>query len=195
MRVSFATKISNEEVAALPVARFDGEIILVENEDALERACQYLLKQRVLGFDTETRPSFTPKYVNKVALLQLSTNERCYLIRLCRVGMSRSLVKVLERSNIAKVGVAVSGDIASLHKIAGFTPRGFVELQNEVVKFGIEELGLRKMASIVLGTRVSKAQRLSNWEAASLTDRQQMYAATDAWSCLKIYESLRSASS
>lgn len=193
--MSFATKISNEEVAALPVARFDGEIILVENEDALERACQYLLKQRVLGFDTETRPSFTPKYVNKVALLQLSTNERCYLIRLCRVGMSRSLVKVLERSNIAKVGVAVSGDIASLHKIAGFTPRGFVELQNEVVKFGIEELGLRKMASIVLGTRVSKAQRLSNWEAASLTDRQQMYAATDAWSCLKIYESLRSASS
>lgn len=193
--MSFATKISNEEVAALPVARFDGEIILVENEDALERACEYLLKQRVLGFDTETRPSFTPKYVNKVSLLQLSTSERCYLIRLCRVGMSRSLVKVLERSNIAKVGVAVSGDITSLHKIAGFTPRGFVELQNEVVKFGIEELGLRKMASIVLGARVSKAQRLSNWEAASLTAQQQMYAATDAWACLKIYESLRSASS
>ena len=193
--MSFATKISTEEVAALPVARFDGEIILVENEDALERACEYLLKQRVLGFDTETRPSFTPKYINKVSLLQLSTSERCYLIRLCRVGMSRSLVKVLERSNIAKVGVAVSGDITSLHKIAGFTPRGFVELQNEVVKFGIEELGLRKMASIVLGARVSKAQRLSNWEAASLTAQQQMYAATDAWACLKIYESLRSASS
>lgn len=182
----FRSKISNEEVAELSAIRFDGEIVVVDTEEALDRACGELAKQPLLGFDTETRPSFKAGVTNKVALLQLSTYERCYLIRLCRVKMSGRLLSILQRSDIVKIGADVAGDLRSLGKLRNFTPRGFVDLQSKVGTFGIEEKSLRKMSAIVLGKRVSKAQRLSNWEAQTLTDQQKMYAATDAWVCLEI---------
>ena len=188
--MAFVNKISNEEVAALEAVRFDGKIIVVESEEALEEACADLAAQPVLGFDTETRPSFKAGVSNRVALLQLSTYERCYLIRLCRVKFSSKLQSILQRSDIVKIGADVAGDLRSLGKVRTFTPRGFLDLQSEVGKYGIEDKSLRKMSGIVLGKRVSKAQRLSNWEAQTLTDQQQMYAATDAWVCLKIYDKL-----
>lgn len=157
----------------------------------MNEACRYLEKQKVLGFDTETRPSFTSGCVNRMALLQLSTYERCYLIRLCKfTRISGRLAAILENEKILKVGAAVSGDITGLNRIKKFEPHGFVDLQNEVHKFGIENVSLRKMAGIVLGEKVSKAQRLSNWEAKTLTEQQRMYAATDAWVCLRIYDAL-----
>ena len=183
--MAFINKISNEEVAALEAVRFDGEIIVIETEEALEEACMYLAERSILGFDTETRPSFKAGVTNKVALLQLSTYERCYLIRLCRVKFSNKLQSILQRSDILKVGADVAGEVRS------FTPRGFLDLQSEVGKFGIEDKSLRKMSGIILGKRVSKAQRLSNWEAQSFTDQQKVYAATDAWVCLKILERLK----
>lgn len=189
--MKFPSTISNEDVAQLPAARFDGRIVVVDSDAALERACDYLLAQRVLGFDTETRPSFTSGHMNRVSLLQLSTYERCYLIRLCNVRMSNRLFKVFERSDIMKIGAAVHGDLLALGKLRRFTARGFVDLQTEVERFGIENKSLRKMAGIVLGERVSKAQRLSNWEASTLTEQQQLYAATDAWVCLRIYDALQ----
>jgi ribonuclease D len=192
--VAFLSKISNEEVASLEAVRFDGQIVIIETEEALERACQELAQERVLGFDTETRPSFKAGVTNKVALLQLSTYERCYLIRLCRVKFSSKLQSILQRSDILKIGADVAGDLRSLGKLRSFTPRGFVDLQSEVVKFGIEDKSLRKMSGIILGKRVSKAQRLSNWEAQTFTDQQKMYAATDAWVCLKIFDRLKEAS-
>lgn len=188
--MAFVNKISNEEVAALEAVRFDGKIIVVESEEALEEACADLAAQPVLGFDTETRPSFKAGVSNRVALLQLSTYERCYLIRLCRVKFSSKLQSILQRSDIVKIGADVAGDLRSLGKVRTFTPRGFLDLQSEVGKYGIEDKSLRKMSGIVLGKRVSKAQRLSNWEAQTLTDQQQMYAATDAWVCLEIYDKL-----
>ena len=188
--MAFVSKISNEEVAALEAVRFDGKIIVVESEEALEEACADLAAQPVLGFDTETRPSFKAGVSNRVALLQLSTYERCYLIRLCRVKFSSKLQSILQRSDIVKIGADVAGDLRSLGKVRTFTPRGFLDLQSEVGKYGIEDKSLRKMSGIVLGKRVSKAQRLSNWEAQTLTDQQQMYAATDAWVCLEIYDKL-----
>ena len=188
--MAFVNKISNEEVAALEAVRFDGKIIVVESEEALEEACADLAVQPVLGFDTETRPSFKAGVSNRVALLQLSTYERCYLIRLCRVKFSSKLQSILQRSDIVKIGADVAGDLRSLGKVRTFTPRGFLDLQSEVGKYGIEDKSLRKMSGIVLGKRVSKAQRLSNWEAQTLTDQQQMYAATDAWVCLEIYDKL-----
>ena len=188
--MAFVNKISNEEVAALEAVRFDGKIIVIESEEALEEACADLAAQPVLGFDTETRPSFKAGVSNRVALLQLSTYERCYLIRLCRVKFSSKLQSILQRSDIVKIGADVAGDLRSLSKLRTFTPRGFLDLQAEVGKYGIEDKSLRKMSGIVLGQRVSKAQRLSNWEAQTLTDQQQMYAATDAWVCLKIYDKL-----
>lgn len=191
--MTFASSISNEAAALLPAAQFDGEIIVVEDGDALDEAYDYLSAQKVLGFDTETRPSFTKNKLNKVALLQLSTRERCYLIRLCRMKSPDKAIKLLENSRITKVGVGLASDMSSLGRLWRFTPRGFVELQNEVERFGIENKSLRKMAAIVLGERVSKAQRLSNWEAATLTAQQQLYAATDAWVCLRIMDAMKAA--
>ena len=188
--MTFVNKISNEEVAALPAIHFDGRIVVVDTDEALDVACRYLAEQTVLGFDTETRPSFKAGVTNKVSLLQLSTYERCYLIRLNRVKFSNKLLSILQRSDITKIGADVAGDLRSLNKLRNFTPRGFIDLQSEVGKFGIEDKSLRKMSGIVLGKRVSKAQRLSNWEAQSFTDQQKIYAATDAWVCLKIYDAL-----
>ena len=188
--MAFVNKISNEEVAALSAIHFDGEIVVVDTDEALDAVCRHLAEQSVLGFDTETRPSFKAGVTNKVSLLQLSTYERCYLIRLNKVKFSNKLMSILQRSDIMKIGADVAGDLRSLNKLRNFTPRGFVDLQSEVGKFGIEDKSLRKMSGIVLGQRVSKAQRLSNWEAQSFTEQQMMYAATDAWVCLKIYDKL-----
>lgn len=186
----FQATISNEQTAALDSAHFDGEIIVVERDEQIKDVCRDLSAQKIIGFDTETRPSFKAGVTNKVALLQLSTRKRCYLIRLCRTRLHNSLLKILSNPNIIKIGADVAGDIRSLHALRHFNERGFVDLQQIACNWGIEEKSLRKLSAIVLGQRVSKAQRLSNWEAGKLTPQQQMYAATDAWVCIKIYDKL-----
>ena len=188
--MAYIESISNEDVAALPVVQFDGPIVVVDTPQALEEACQYLSKQPILGFDTETRPSFTAGVTNKVALLQLFGGEKCFLIRLNRVQMSKALADILHRADIIKVGAAVKNDIVGLSKLRHFTAGGFVDLQDIVENYGIKDKSLRKISGIVLGKKVSKAQRLSNWEAKTLTPQQQVYAATDAWVCVAIYEAL-----
>lgn len=188
--MTFRSTISNEEAAQLPAAHFYGEIVVVDNDEQIESVCKDLAAQRIIGFDTETRPSFKAGQINKVALLQLSTHERCYLIRLCRVKLHNRLLSILSNPDIMKIGADVEGDIRALHVLRRFRERGFTDLQRIIAGWGVEEKSLRKMAAIVLGKRVSKAQRLSNWEAAALTPQQQMYAATDAWVCIAIYEKL-----
>ena len=190
--MAFEHTISNEDTAALPPVRFDGQIVVVENDRQVVAACRDLATQSVIGFDTETRPSFTAGMVNRVALLQLSTRERCYLIRLCRTRLHKSILKILSDPRIVKIGADVAGDLRALHALRNFKERGFADLQQMAGDWGIEEKSLRKMSAIVLGQRVSKAQRLSNWEAKVLTPQQQMYAATDAWVCISIYEKLLS---
>lgn len=188
--MAYIESISNEDVAALPMVQFDGQIVVVDTPQALDEACQYLAQQSILGFDTETRPSFTAGVTNKVALLQLFGGEKCFLIRLNRVQMSKALTDILHRSDIIKVGAAVKNDIVGLTKLRHFTAGGFVDLQDIVENYGIKDKSLRKISGIVLGKKVSKAQRLSNWEAKTLTPQQQMYAATDAWVCVAIYHQL-----
>lgn len=182
--------ITNDEANALPAAQFRGEIIIVDNDDQVEAMCQYLSEQAILGFDTETRPSFKAGVSNRVALLQLSSAERCYLIRLCRIKLHTPILKLLCDPAILKIGADVRGDLHSLHQLRNFKEHGFVDLQHIAIDWGVEEKSLRKMSAIVLGKRVSKAQRLSNWEASQLTPQQQLYAATDAWVCIKIYKKL-----
>lgn len=191
--MAFIRSISNEDVAQLPAAQFEGEIVLVQTPQALASACDYLSKCTILGFDTETRPSFTAGVTNKVSLLQLFGGQKCFLIRLNRVQMSKQLTDILHNPNIIKVGAAVKNDIVVLNKLRHFTAGGFVDLQEIVGSYGIEDKSLRKISGIVLGKKVSKAQRLSNWEANTLTPQQQVYAATDAWVCVEIYNVLRSA--
>ena len=188
--MSYVAHISNDEVAALDAVHFDGRIEIVETSDALAKACKDLSKQSIIGFDTETRPSFTAGVTNKVSLLQLSTKECCYLIRLNKIALSNEIVAILSSADIKKIGADVRNEILALNKLRKFNPQGFIDLQSEVGKFGIEDKSLRKISGIVLGKRVSKAQRLSNWAAKQLTPQQQMYAATDAWVCIEIYNRL-----
>ena len=187
---NFIDKISNEQTALLPAVEFRGEIRIVEHERDIAAACKTLAEQPVIGFDTETRPSFRPGVTFRVSLLQLSTPRRCYLFRLNRMRFEKQLVKLLENKAILKIGADVAGDLRSLRQIRHFREGGFVDLQGIAPEWGIGEKSLRKLSAIVLGRRVSKAQRLSNWEAATLTDKQQLYAATDAWVCTRIYEQL-----
>ena len=188
--MKYLPNISNDDVASLEAVHFDGRIEVVETHDALVRASKELSKHSIIGFDTETRPSFKAGVTNKVALLQLSTPTSCFLIRLNRLPLSREVLSILSSEEIKKVGADVRNDISALNKLHHFTPNGFIDLQSEVSKYGIEDKSLRKISGIVLGKKVSKAQRLSNWEAKQLTPQQQMYAATDAWVCLEIYKQL-----
>ena len=188
---NFTDKISNEETAALPAIEFKGEIRIIEHERDIVPACKFLMKQAVVGFDTETRPSFRPGISYRVSLLQLSTPQLCFLFRLNKIPLAKPILQVLETDSILKIGADVAGDIRSLLALRRFRPGGFVDLQQLAPDWGIEEKSLRKLSAIVLGKRVSKAQRLSNWEAAQLTEKQMRYAATDAWICPEIYRTLQ----
>ena len=187
---NFTDKISNEETAALPAIEFKGEIRIIEHERDIVPACKFLMKQAVVGFDTETRPSFRPGLSYRVSLLQLSTPQLCFLFRLNKIPLAKPILQVLETDSILKIGADVAGDLRSLRQIRHFRDGGFVDLQSIAPEWGIEDKSLRKLSAIVLRQRVSKAQRLSNWEAATLTDKQKLYAATDAWVCTAIYDKL-----
>lgn len=187
MRNDFVQNISNEEVAALPSVRFGGHTVVVDDVGAIDAACEDLARAGIIGFDTETRPTFRPGALNKVALLQLSTRDTCYLFRLCRIPLDRAIIRVLESKTVEKIGADIGNDLKALQQLRHFKPGGFTDLQGIAPQWGIAEKSVRKLSAITLGRRVSKAQRLSNWEAASLTEAQQSYAATDAWVCLEIY--------
>ena len=187
---TYIDKISNEQTALLPAIEFRGEIRIIEHERDIDDACRYLSEQPLVGFDTETRPSFRPGVTHRVSLLQLSSPERCYLFRLNKIPLAKPILRLLENRSLPKIGADVAGDLRSLRQIRHFRDGGFVDLQSIAPQWGIEEKSLRKLSAIVLGQRVSKAQRLSNWEAATLTGKQQLYAATDAWVCTRIYEKL-----
>ena len=187
---NFINKISNEQTALLPAVEFRGKMPLVEQERDIAEACKQLAQQPQIGFDTETRPSFRPGVTFRVSLLQLSTPTVCYLFRLNKIPLAKPILQLLENKEVLKIGADVAGDLRSLRQIRHFRDGGFVDLQTIAPQWGIEEKSLRKLSAIVLGQRVSKAQRLSNWEAATLTDKQQLYAATDAWVCTRIYEQL-----
>ncbi|MBQ3248336.1 MAG: 3'-5' exonuclease domain-containing protein 2 [Alistipes sp.] len=189
--MAFVSTIDNDTVAAMPAALFAGRIVVVDTEECVEAACADLARYDVIGFDTETRPSFRAGVSYKVALLQLSTPDVCYLFRLNRIRLDNRILKILGSRRILKVGADVTGDIRSLHALRDFKADGFVDLQREAVRWGIEEKSLRKLSAIVLGKRISKAQRLSNWEAGTLTLQQREYAATDAWVCPCILEQMQ----
>ena len=171
----------------MPLSIFEGKIHLIEKVEDFTAAVNYLKKQPILGFDTETRPAFKKGQSHQVALLQLSTADQAFLFRTNLIGLSPGLIKILSSPSILKIGVAIRDDIKILQKIVPFKPGGFVELQEMVKLFGIENFSLKKLAAIVHGVRISKSQRLTNWEATILTEQQQVYAATDAWIAYEIY--------
>ncbi len=189
----FQKTITKEAVNKMPLEAFEGEIVLVEDYNSLTDAVEYLKKHTVIGFDTETRPSFKKGKVNDVALLQLSTNSRAFLFRINKIGLPEEVIEILKDENILKVGVAIKDDVVGLQKITDFDANGFVELQKYVLKFGIRCFSLKKLSAIVLGFRISKRQQVSNWEANELSEGQLRYAATDAWVSLEIFQRLKQA--
>jgi 3'-5' exonuclease domain protein len=183
----YQAKIDKEIVKDLPIAQTDCQIELIDSPDEVDKAVKYLLRSKVVGFDTESKPSFTKGKSNKIALMQISTQKRCFLFRLQMIGKNQRLKEFLENENIKKIGVAIHGDLRNLRVWSKFEPKNFVDLQNIVGDYGIEELGLQKIYAIVFGKKISKSQQLSNWEAKILNRAQQIYAATDAWACRQIY--------
>lgn len=188
----FRISISPEEIAALDLVSFPGEIVLVDSlNDTFYAALRYLRRQKVLGFDTETRPTFSPdQHSNGTALLQLSGSTRAYLFRIQKTGIPKRLAAILSNPSIIKVGAATADDIKGLQKYAPFSAKGFVDLQSKVWEYGIRDKSVKKMTAIILGVKISKAQQLSNWEAEHLSESQLKYGATDAWVCREMYVKL-----
>lgn len=186
----FKESITKEELIELPLRWFEGEIVVVDNFEKLERAVEILSKAKFIGFDTETKPAFKKGVFNKVALLQLSIKDQAFLFRLNRIGLPKEICKILANPKVKKAGVAINDDIKALNKLHPFIAKGFVELQDNAKLLGITDFSLKKLTAITCGFRISKGQQLSNWEAEVLTEAQQIYAATDAWVGLEILENI-----
>lgn len=195
MNNDLCLSIDKETVSSMPVVEYPGgikAITVVDNAAKAKMALRALNKCTHIGFDTETRPTFQRGgKQHKVALLQLSTGDHCFLFRLNREGIFDMVKPLLENPDIIKVGLSVHDDFNSLRRRGDIKPAGFLDLQDYARTFHIADLSLQKVYAIIFGERISKSQRLTNWEAETLTDQQQIYAAIDAWACLKLYRHLR----
>lgn len=186
----FAHKIAKDLIQWLPVIGFDGEVYIIDKEEKIEEAIAYLRAQKILGVDTESRPSFKRGVHYPTALVQIATDERCYLFRLSHIGMPQELANIFADNAICKVGLAFKDDINGLRRLRNFKPANCVDLQSIAGRWGILDLGLQKMYAICFGRKISKSQQLTNWENAQLTPEQARYASTDAWATLRIYKEL-----
>ncbi len=190
MAETFDIAISKEVIAGMPLAHFGGDVTVVDSPEGVEAAIARLYARSVVGFDTETRPNFQKGEMHKVSLMQVSDTERCYLFRLNHTGLSDTLVNWLADPSVIKVGLSLKDDFHQLRKLREFEPGGFVELQTLVRQYHITDASLQKIYAIIFGERISKGQRLTNWEAPVLAPSQQAYASLDAYACLRIYNTL-----
>lgn len=190
MKKTIYNKFDKTQIGSLPQVVFEGRIVVVLSEHEAEQAVRYLLSQPILGVDTETRPSFTRGKMNQVALLQVSSHDVCFLFRLNLLGLSPSVKQLLEDVNVPKIGLSLRDDLMMLRKLGDFTPGSFIDLQDHVSEIGVEDMSLQKLYANFFGRRISKRERLTNWEADVLKDKQKLYAATDAWACIVLYEEL-----
>ena len=191
MMKQFKNKMTKAEIATLPKVLFPGRIFVIYTEADADKAISYLQTQRIVGVDTETRPSFKRGTTHKVALLQISTSDTCFLFRLNQIGMPPSLQEFL-MSDTLKIGLSLKDDFTMLRrrKDVNAEEGNWIELQDYVGRFGIEDRSLQKIFANLFGQKISKSQRLSNWEAETLSEGQMKYAATDAWACVEIYNCL-----
>lgn len=179
--------ITKEELEILPIEVFEGKIVVVQTEKEAEKAIAFLNQFDAVGFDTETKPNFRKGESNKVALLQLATLDCCFLFRLNHIGFPPVLRGFLSNPDIKKIGLSLKDDFGSMRRRENLVPQGFIDIQDIAPDYHIEEKSLQKIFALLFGKKISKKQRLSNWESDILTDAQKKYAATDAWACCKIY--------
>lgn len=190
MKKIIYNKYDKTKIGTLPRVSFEGRIVTVITEKEAEKAVNYLMSQQILGIDTETRPSFKKGHVNEVALLQVSSHDVCILFRLNMIGMPAAVIRLLEDTTVPKIGLSLRDDLMMLGRRAAFSRGNFIDLQNHVEEIGVEDMSLQKLYANFFGQRISKRERLSNWEAEILKDKQKIYAATDAWACVMLYEEL-----
>ncbi|REE01034.1 3'-5' exonuclease [Marinoscillum furvescens] len=190
MSTMFPSEIAKEDIKHLPLIRFGGKIHLVDSEKSMLAAMQLLEHEMILGFDTETKPTFNKGEYNQTALIQLSTLTDAFIIRIKDLGISNLLKNLLEDPDIVKVGISIRDDLKELKKCRNFRPAGFVDLNDIAGELGIRQIGMKSLSGIFLKSRISKSQQTSNWESRELTTGQLSYAATDAWVCIKIYKML-----
>lgn len=186
----FQEYVTPEEVNNLPLTYFEGQIVIVTEENKVESAVKEIRKSSVVGFDTETRPTFVKGHFNYISLIQIAIPAKVFLFRINQTGFTDSLISLLADPDIRKAGVGLRDDLSGLQKIRDFEPAGFVEIHDFVKNLGVRNTGLRKLAAILMEVRISKGQQTSNWENPILTKSQLRYAATDAWICLAMYNML-----
>lgn len=187
---NFPHRIAKDLVHWMPVVAFEGETFVINKLEQVPEAVAYLNAQTMVGVDTETRPSFHRGQHFPVALVQIATEERCYLFQLNHIGMPEELAAFFANKNVKKIGLAFKDDLAGLQRRRSFTPGNCIDVQKIVGDYGILDLGLQKIFAIIFGKKISKSQQLTNWENVVLTPEQARYASTDAWATLLIYKEL-----
>ena len=190
MKKTIYNKFDKATINALPLVEYPYKFNVILNEYEAERAVDYLLTCDILGVDTETKPAFRRGQNHKVALLQVATREQCFLFRLNHLGLPQSIIRLLSNRMVPMVGLSWHDDIISLHRRAEFTPGWFIDIQDIIGNIGIEDKSLQKLYANLFGEKISKRQRLTNWEADVLSDKQKEYAAIDAWACINLYDEI-----
>ena len=190
MRKIIYNKFDKKSIAQLPTVTFPGKTVVVMSESEAEKAVHFLLSRDILGVDTETRPSFKKGETHMVSLLQVSTSDVCFLFRLNHIGITPAILRLLENKAVPMVGLSLHDDMLSLHKRVAFTPGFFIDLQDLVGELGIEDLSLQKLYANLFHQKISKRQRLTNWDSDVLNDKQKAYAALDAWACINLYKEI-----
>ena len=189
MRILYS-KFNKEAIHELPQVLFTGRIIVITSEKKAEKAVDFLLKQSILGVDTETRPVFRKGQSYKVSLLQVATHDTCFLFRLNILGITPSIKRLLENTETKMIGLSWHDDLLALHKRSDFKKGNFIDLQDIIGDLGIKDLSLQKLYANIFRQKISKRQRLTNWNNETLSEKQKQYAATDAWACILLYEEI-----
>ena len=180
-------KLSKTEINSLPLRYYNGPIHIIQTAEQAKEACAILMKEKVLGFDTETRPAFNKGQSYLPSLIQLAGTKVVYLFQLSQCGLTDEIIILLSNVNIIKSGVAINQDLTELQQILNFEPAGFVDLGDIAKSKGLPHHGLRGLAAYLLKFRISKSARTSNWSTNQLTKKQIKYAATDAWVGRELY--------
>ena len=183
------------EINNLPLLQFTGNTVIVNNRELEQTCLDELTGIDLIGFDTETKPSFKKGQSFPVAMIQLAKSDKAYIFRIGQYGLTQNMVELFEDPKVRKVGIAIKDDLSSLQKLNHFEPQGFLDLSKLALEVGLKKTGIRNLTSILLGNRISKKQQTSNWESSTLTENQIIYAATDAWVCIDLFKKLDQMSS
>jgi ribonuclease D len=186
----FEKEITKQQVNELPLQRYEGKVIVVSNQEQLASALQELNQASVIGFDTESKPTFRKGDYNPVAMIQMAIPGKVFLIRINLTGFTPGLQELFANEKVVKAGISIRDDIKEMQRQAYFEPANVIDLNDLAKEAGVKNIGVRSLAGIFLGIRISKGQQTSNWERETLSEGQIAYAATDAWVCLEIYQKL-----